>query len=146
MSAIKLIKDAIKTELQDLVTAGSIHGVSETDMRKDPLMGDIPLTPYAYIMPPSTESQVVDNRTLLRTYTFDIMFVVKGENINTATYIEDLLEIILNKFDNIPTLSGVADGAVEPATSTPQPLQHKNGDLVVFFVSLKVNKTVTLTY
>ena len=146
MSSIKLIKDEIKTQLDQLVTAGTIQGCAEMDMRKDPLMGDIPNTPYAYIMPPSTESQTVDNRTLLRSYTFDIMFVVKGENVNTATYIEDLLEAVLNKFDNNPTLSGVADGGVWPATSTPQPLQHKNGSMIVFFVSLKIDKTQTLTY
>lgn len=146
MSAIKIIKDTIKTQFDALVTAGTLMGVSETDMRHDPLMGDIPPTPYAYIMPPSTESVVVDNRTLLRTYQFDIMVVVKGENVNSATFIEELIEAILNKFDNNPTLSGAADGAVEPASSTPQPLQHKNGAMIVFFVSLRVNKTQTLTY
>ena len=146
MSNTQTIKTAIGTRLQALVTAGTIRGFASTDLRKDPLMGDIPNTPYAYIMPPSTESVAVDNRTLLRTYRFDIMVVVKGENVVNDHQIEDLIEAMLNEFDNKPTLLGAADGAVEPASTTPEPLQHKNGDMLVFFITLKVNRTETLTY
>jgi len=146
MSDIKTIKDAIKTQLDALVTAGKLAGCEQTDMRVDPLGGEIPLTPYAYIMPPSTESESVDNRTLLRKYRFDIMVVVKGENVNTNTYLEELIENLLNQFDNVPTLNGAADGAVEPVTSTPEPLTHKNGSLVVFFITLIAHKTKTLTF
>lgn len=146
MSAIQTIKQAIATQLQALVTANKIAGYSTTDLRYDPLNGDLPTTPYAWLMPPSTTSVAVDNRTLLRTYQFDIMVIVKGENVNSSTQIEELIETFLNNFDNVPTLIGAADGAVEPANSTPVPLQHKNGDILVFFVSLKVNRTETLTF
>ena len=146
MSNIKTIKDTIKGHLDELVTSNILAGCASTDMRKDPLLGDLPNTPYAWLMPPSTESVAVDNRTLLRTYRFDIMVVVKGENINNDHLIEDLIEAMLNKFDNIPTLGGAADGAVEPATTTPEPLQHKNGSVIVFFITLKVNRTETLTF
>ena len=146
MSAIQEIKDKIKAVCIELKDANVIAGVASIQMTKDPLDAEIPTTPYAYIMPPSTESVVVDNRTLLRTYTFDILVVVKGENINTETYIEDLIEAILNKFDNLPTLEGEADGGVEPASSAPLPLTHKNGNLVIFSIRLKVNKTLSLTY
>jgi hypothetical protein len=146
MSSLQIIKTAIKTELDALVTANVLKGCASIDMRKDPLAGDIPATPYAYLMPPSTSSVVVDNRTLLRTYQFDIMVVVKGEKVNTDHYIEDLIEAMLNQFDNEPTLNGAADGAVEPTSSAPNAVQHKNGSLTVFFVQLKANKTETLTY
>lgn len=146
MSNIKLLKEKIKQQLDILVTAGKLQGCAIVDMRKDPLAGDIPPSPYAFLMPPSTESSVVDNRTLLRTYRFDILVMVKGENINTATYIEELIEAILNQFDNNPTLDGEADGAVEPASSTPEPINHKNGEYTLFFVTLRANRTETLTY
>lgn len=146
MTAINDIKTKIKAVCTELKDANIIAGVASIQMTKDPLDGEIPTTPYAYIMPPATESAVVDNRTLLRSYTFDILVVVKGENINTETYIEDLIENILNKFDNLPTLAGNADGGLEPASSAPLPLTHKNGNLVIFSIRLKVNRTVDLTY
>lgn len=143
---IKTIKDFIKAQLDILVTGGTLGSASELDLRKNPLDEDIPGFPAAYIMPPATESVAVDNRTLLRTYTFDILIIVKSENLTSSSDVENLLEVLLNTFDNLPTLSGAADGAVDPATSTPEPVQTKNGDMIVFFLKLRVNRTETLTF
>lgn len=146
MSNIKNIKDQIKTQLDALVTAGTLGAAETMDIRKDPLDGEIPKFPAAFVMPPSMTSRVEDNRTLMRTYTFAIMVVENAENLSSTTQIEELMEAIVNRFDNLPTLAGTADGAVEPATSAPEPLQRNSKDYVVFFVSLAVNKTETLTY
>ena len=140
------VKTQIKTYLDELVTATTLGFASSADLRKDPLAEDIPAYPAAYLMPPAIESQVVDNRTLLRSYTFTIMVIVKGEDISSSSYIEDLTEAIMDKFDNKPTNGGTADGGMEPSISTPEPLQHNNRNFVLFYVTLKANKTITLTY
>ena len=145
-SPLTNIKTQIKTYLDQLVTATTLGMADSADFRKDPLAGDIPKFPAAFLMPPAIESEVVDNRTLMRTYTFTIMIIVKGENITTASYLEDLAEAILDKFDNNPTLAGYADGAIEPTSSVPEPFQHNNRNFVIFYVTIKAKKTVTLTY
>lgn len=146
MSALSILKDAIKTQLDALVTATTLKGASEIDLRKDPLAEDIQAFPWAFLMPPSTESDLVDNRTVLRTFTFAIMVVEKTENITSNTQLETLLENVLNQFDNNPTLGGAADGAVYPATSAPEPINHLGKNLTVFYVTLKCNRTQSLTY
>lgn len=146
MSALSTLKDAIKTRLDALVTATTLKGATITDLRKNPLDEDIQAFPWAFLMPPATDSDVVDNRTVLRTFTFDIMVVEKAENITSSTQIENLLEAVLNEFDNNPTLGGTADGAVLPATSAPQPIDHLGKNFTVFFVQLKCNRTQSLTY
>ena len=57
-----------------------------------------------------------------------------------------MLEAILNQFDNNPTLGGAADGAVLPATSVPEPINHLGKNLTVFYITLKCNRTQTLTF
>lgn len=146
MSTIADIKNSIKSKLDELVVATILGGASESDYVKDVLGADIPAYPYAYLMPPSTSSTAVDNRTLLRTYNFAILVIVKAENISSSTEIETLQENIMNKFDNLPTLNGNADGGVLPASSEPEPVQHQGKQLVIFTINLVVNKTQTLTF
>lgn len=140
------IKNAILTDLNALVSDQVLAYVQEVDLRKDPLAGDIPYYPAAFLMPPATDSDVADNRTLLRTYTFDILIAVKAEDFVSSTDLEDLINQILDRFDNDPTLDGSADGAVLPSTSTPEPVQTGERDLIVFFVKLRCNRTVSLTF
>jgi hypothetical protein len=145
-TALKTIKDKIKTHLDALVTAGTLKGATEIDLRKDPLASDIPLYPWAFLTPPAIESDVVDNRNVLRKYSFAIMIVVNADNLTSNTDVEDLMLTIISRFDNNPTLGGTADGGVEPATSTPEPVQTQNGNLIAFWVMVKASKTESLTY
>jgi hypothetical protein len=46
---IKNIKEAIKANLDSLVTDGVLSGATITDIRKDPLAADIPAFPHAAI-------------------------------------------------------------------------------------------------
>ncbi len=146
MSALKTLKDAVKVRLDALVTAGTLKGASEVDFRKDPLASDVPGYPWAFLMPPATESEQADNRTILRKYTFGIMVVHKLANLATPEALEDLIEAVVNEFDNHPTLGGASDGAIEPVSSAPEPYQQNNKELVFFIVAIKAGKTYTQTY
>lgn len=145
MSAIT-IKQAIKTNLDALVTSEVLAGATITDIKKDPLAGDIGSFPHAFLMPPTIESEVLDNRTILRTYVYDIMVLWNAENIEDATTVEDNIEAILTVFDNDPTLGGTAMGGVLPVSLAPQPFQHAGKDLVMAVVQVQAKQHVSLTF
>ena len=145
MSA-KTIKEAIKTKLDALVTSGVLAGATISDLKKDPLAGDIPNYPHAFLMPPSIESEVEDNRTNIRTYIYDIMLIWKAENITDATTVEEDIEAILDVFDNDPTLGGTCMAGVLPVSMAPQPFQHKTGTLIMGAVQIKAKQHVSLTF
>lgn len=144
--SISTIKTQIATNLQALVTAGTLAGYSSSDLKHDPLSADTPVFPFAYLMPPSVESVVLDNRSVLRTYAFDIVVLQNAENITTADEVETLVEAMLNKFDNDPTLGGTALGGVLPVSSSPQPYQHSGKDLIMFVIQLQAKSDVALTF
>jgi len=140
------IKTQIAVNLANLVTDGVLGGYTSTDLKHDPLKGDIPSFPHAYLMPPAVASSVLDNRSVLRTYSFDIVVIQNAENIETSSEIETLVENIMNEFDNDPTLGGTARGGVLPVSSSPQPYQHSGKDLVMFIVRIEAKADVTLSF
>lgn len=140
------IKAAIKTNLDALVTSTVLAGATTSDLKKDPLAADIPNFPHAFLMPPAVESEVLDNRNVVRTYVYDIMILWSAENITDATTVETDLEAILDKFDNDPTLGGTALGGVLPVSSAPQPFQHSGKDLIMAVVQLQAKEHVQLTF
>ena len=144
--SLATIKQAVKTNLDELVTAVVLGGATISDLKKDPLDADIPSFPHAFLMPPSIESEVEDNRTLIRTYTFDIMVLFQAENITSSTDIEVAMEAILNKFDNDPTMGGTSLGGVLPVSSAPAPFQHKGKDLIMLIVQVQGKHHVDLTF
>lgn len=140
------IKAAIKTNLDALVTSAVLGGATTSDLKKDPLAADIPSFPHAFLMPPSIESEALDNRTNIRTYIFDIMILWNAENIASATAVETDIEAILNKFDNDPTLGGTAMAGYLPVSLAPQPFQHGGKDLIMAVVQIQAKQHVTLTF
>lgn len=145
MSA-KTVKAQIKIRLDALVTAGTLAQAIEDNFHGDPLARDVKY-PVAILSPPAIESELFDNRTHIRTYTFDILIVQKGENIKGVVgSIEDLAEAIIDDFDNQPTLSGTAEATVVPVTSTPRQVTHGNKELVVFTIQLRAQSKHTLTF
>lgn len=145
MSAVT-IKQAVKTNLDELVTSSVLAGATIQDLKKNQLAADIPGYPWAYLMPPSIESETLDNRTNLRTYTYDIMVVWKAENLASTTEVEEDIEAILTKFDNDPTLSGTAMGGVLPVASAPQPYQHGPKELIMAVIQIQAKQHVSLTF
>jgi len=145
MSAIT-IKNAIKANLDALVTAEVLAGASSSDLKKDPLAADIPSFPYAFLMPPSIESEALDNRTNIRTYVYDIMILWNALNISDAVTVEDDIEQVLSTFDNDPTLGGTAMAGVLPVSSSPQPFQHAGKDLIMAVVQVQAKQHVSLSF
>lgn len=144
--SISTIKQAIKTNLDALVTSTVLGGATITDIKKDPLSADVSTYPHAFLMPPAVESDVVDNRTNLRTYTFDIMVLFKAVNLSSTTALETAIESMLSKFDNDPTLGGTALGGVLPVSSAPEPFQHNGQDLIMVVLQIQAKETVALTF
>lgn len=140
------VKSAIKTNLDALVTAATLAGATTSDFKKDPLAADIPGFPWAFLLPPSIESEALDNRTNLRTYVYDIMLLWNAENIEDSTTIEADIEAILSKFDNDPTLGGTAMAGILPVSMAPQPFQHAGKDLIMAVVQIQAKQYVQLTF
>lgn len=140
------IKQAIKANLDVLVESEVLAGASSSDFRKDPLAADTPGYPYAFLMPPSIESEADDNRTNIRIYTYDIMVLWDAENIEAAETVEADIEAILDVFDNDPTLSGTAMAGVLPVSSAPQPFQHSSKSLIMAIVQIQAKQFVSLTF
>jgi hypothetical protein len=97
-------------------------------------------------MPPSTESEVLDNRTVTRTHTFGIMVIFSAENLASTTELEEKIESVLSKFDNDPTLGGAALGGVLPVSSAPAPFQHAGRDLIMAVIEIKAKELVSLSF
>lgn len=144
--SILQIKQAIKTNLDALVTDGDLAGATITDIKKSPLAADIPNFPHAYLMPPAVSSSVIDNRSNMRTYTFSVLIVQNAENLATTADIENLVEAVMDKFDNDPTLQGTARGGMLPVSSAPEPFQHNGKDLITFVVVIEAKADVDLTF
>jgi hypothetical protein len=144
--SISTIKTALKNNLDALVTSTVLGGATITDIKKDPLSVDISTYPHAFLMPPAVESDVLDNRTNLRTYTFDIMVLFKAVNLSSTTVLETAIESMLSKFDNDPTLGGTALGGVLPVSSAPEPFQHNGQDLIMVIIQVQAKETVSLTF
>lgn len=144
--SIQTIKNNIKTNLDALVTDTVLGAAISADIRRDPLAADFPAFPCAVLMPPGVESEVLDNRSVTRTYTFDVMVVVNAENLESTTQVEEMTEDILDKFDNDPTLGGSALGGVLPVSSAPVPFQHNGKDLIVVVVQIQAKEVVNLSF
>ena len=137
MSKIGNIKTQIKTILETLVP-DHLAAVEMADVRKNPLDGDIIGYPHAFIYPPSLEtSEWYDNKTSRREYVFAIMFIMKAENITSASEVEDLMEVIMNTLENEVTLNGTADAGILPSTSRPEAYSHGDKTYMVFDIIIR---------
>jgi hypothetical protein len=146
MSGLSDIKTAIKNKFEELKVAGIIAEVQEDDFKVGLLERDIAAYPAAIITTPSIESDPGTNRDNIRTYNFGVLIVDKSENVNSPEYIENLAEAILDKFDNDPTLGGVANAGVEPSTSPAQAAVSRGKGVVFFEVIIKAKRFVNLNF
>lgn len=147
MSTIGTIKTAVKTHLDALKTAGTLGQVIVDDFKTNPLGGlykNISAYPAAIVGTPGITSGYETNRDNLRSYTFEILVIFKGENVSSITAIEDTIELVLNRFDNDPTLGGAANGATT-AASSPEQIITEDGTFILFAISLTARATYALT-
>ena len=141
------MKNAILTDLQSLVTSGVLNSAAADDMSKvSPLDRTWSGFPSAVVIPPTvTTSEYEDTATNNREYTWYIMVVTTPNNLpsNDPTYLEGLVDSVLNVFDLDCTLQGTAIGAVMPAVlEPPGPVSSGSVTYIVFYVTLKARALV----
>lgn len=148
---LKTIKDNIKAVLEQLERDEVLKQVVVDDFKKGILSRDFAAFPVAILTTPTVDSRAETNVQNLRTYTFEILFLVNAEEVTDATEVEDLIENILNKFDNDVTLkgdttTGAADGGVEPSTTAPEPITSGSKNYIAFSVILRARAIRDLTF
>src|SRR5687767_4771446 len=128
------IKSQILVNLKALVTAGAINSYYSIDLRPNPLTIEPTAGyPFAIVGMPRIASDFDDQAHNLRTYRFDILFVLDPANMADADLaLENLTDAVLNQFDTEYTLSGAANAAVLPATVEAAPVSTPEKTLVVF--------------
>lgn len=137
MSKAADIKDKIEAKLNELKVSNVLGTVMVDDFKKAIFDRDFSAYPVAVLTPPSIGGDYFTNSQNLRTYTFEVLVISKGENIAADGTIENLAEAILDKFDNIPTAEGVADGGLDPSSTPVEAVLSKDGTLLVFSVILR---------
>lgn len=141
------IKNAIVSDLESLVSSGVLGSYAADDFTKlNPLARDWGPFPAALVIPPTvSQSEYEDVATNLREYTWYIMIVTTPENLpkNDPTYLEGLIDNVLQVFDNDATLQGMAVGGVQPAIlDPPGPVSSNSVTYVTAYVQLKVKALV----
>ncbi len=140
------VKNEIKTILDTLVST-DLGQVIISDFRKDFWEQDIAKYPAAIISTPGiSASEVKTNAQNLRTYEFEIVVIMKGENITHIYDVENLMDKIADAFDNNPTLNGVACGAIEPTTTPIQAVSYQDKTFVMFSIIIRAKVMIELTF
>ena len=134
------MKTAILNDLQSLVPSVLNSAFADEMTKVNPLDRDWPGYPSAVVIPPTVAaSDFYDTATNLREYTWYIMVVTTPDNISSSnpTYLEGLIDEVLQVFDNDVTLQGMAIGGVQPAIlEPPGPVNSGSPTYVVFYVKL----------
>jgi hypothetical protein len=143
----QLMKNAIVADLQSLVDSGVLKAVAADDMSKlNPLDRTWAGYPSALVIPPMiSTSDYEDSANNLREYTWYIMVVTTPDNIpkTDPTYLEGLVDNVLNAFDLDCTLGGTSVGGVLPAVvEPPGPVNSGSLTYVVFYVLIKTKALV----
>jgi hypothetical protein len=106
----KPIKQQILVNLKALVTAGNINSFYAIDANPNPLSMQPPAGyPFAIVGMPRISSDFEDQVSNIRTYRFDVLFVLDPSVLaNPDTDVEHLIDAVLNQFDTNFTLAGTA--------------------------------------
>ena len=142
----KAIKEQIVANLQTLQTNGVIQSFISLDQSANPLT-DIASDglPLAIIAMPRVDADFEDQANNIRTYRYDILFVLNPSSLqNPATDVEDLIDAALNEFDTNFTLAGTAVAAILPATVETMPVSTGDNTLLCVNVTLKVRTLYTI--
>ena len=143
--SIATIKSQIKADLDSLVPA-TLGEVQEDDFKTSIFDRDFGKFPVAILTTPEVAGDYLTNRENMRIYHFNIVVIQKQENVAGVADIETLIEVLLNKFDNDPTLAGAASGGVEPSSSAPEAIVSRAKTYIAFVISIKIHESVTLTF
>ena len=146
MGNVANIKTQLKNHLDALVTVKTLGGYQMLKYPKDVLTLDIGKWPAAIVLPSTEVGQATTNRENLRTYTYDIVILQKGENVADDGSIEGLCEAILDEFDNDPTFNGAANGGVLPTSSQAVATGTPDQTYVLFVITIQARALVELTF
>ncbi len=137
---VKPIKTQILVNLQALVTAGVLNSFISLDKNPNPLTDTPPSGyPFAIVGMPRISSDFEDQASNIRTYRYDILFVVDpGALTNPDTDVEHIIDQVLNQFDTNFTLAGTAIAAVLPAKVEGAPVSTGDKTLLCFVVTLEI--------
>lgn len=132
------IRTKIVEKLDELVTAGTL-GQAISDAFKYKLLDDTNITAYpvAILQTPYFESEELDNATNKRTYTYEIRVVMNGDDVESASDVENLQEAVANAFDDDFTLAGSVDGGLSPASTPVVQYEHNGKHFISFNIILK---------
>jgi hypothetical protein len=141
------LKNAIVNDLQTLVTSGVLGSVAADDFTKlNPLDRVWGSFPSALVIPPTVgQSEYYDTVTNLREYTWYVMLVTTPDNLpkTDPTYLEGLIDNVLQVFDSDVTLQGMAVGGVNPAIlDPPGPVSSGSVTYVTAYITLKARTLV----
>lgn len=139
------IKQKIKEVLEGLRRAEVLKDVQCRDINESIFDLDLALYPVAILTPPSIVSEVYTNVDNLRTYNFEVMVVLRSESITEENTVEELMETIIDTFDNLPSLNGIAEGGLEPATSPTESITSRGKSWTIFRVMLKAKACARIT-
>ncbi len=141
MSAINTVKTAIQNKLNGLVPA-TLGEVQVDDLKTSLLDRDYGKFPVAILTTPEVAADYLTNHDNIRTLHFPIVVLMKAEDIASATQVETLIESLIDAFDTDYTLSGAAEGGVEPSTSVPEAVLSRGKTYIAFTISIKARTTV----
>lgn len=150
-SKLNTIKARIQTILEGLVRQDILRDVQVDDLKKGIMNREFSKFPVAILTTPMIESGAATNTQNLRSYLFDILVLSKTDEVTDPAQIEDLIESILNEFDNDPTLkagedNGAADGGVEPSSSAPEAVVSVGGNYIAFSILIRARAMRDLTF
>jgi hypothetical protein len=133
------IKTQILVCLQALQTASNINSFLSLDKNPNPLTDTPPNGyPFAIVGMPRIAADFEDQANNLRTYRFDVLFVLDPATLaNPDTDVEDLIDAVLNEFDTNFTLAGSAVAAVLPIEIEAAPVSTGTKDLLVFVATIR---------
>jgi len=144
MSVAGSIKQKIIDHLNALQTGGTLKQVIvEKGGAQNMFDRDLLSFPVAILLPGTAEGNTETNQQNLYTYSFDIAVVMKSDNIDSPTAVEDLLEAIVQEFNDDFTLGGTAEGAVDPTSSAPAAVESSGQTYTVFVVTIKAKALLT---
>jgi hypothetical protein len=141
----KAIKQQILINLKALSDAGTLNSFVSLDKNPNPLEDTPPSGyPFAIVGMPRIAADFEDQATNMRTYRFDILFVLDPATLpHPDTDVEDLIDAVLNQFDTNFTLAGNAIAAVLPAEVEAAPVSTGTKTLLVFVLTLKARTLYT---
>ncbi len=140
------IKAQILSNLQALVTAGTLGGLVEKDINIEILDIDFPGFPCAILGTSSMQSDWEYQQANKRSYTFEVLIVQLQDNLKTMGDMEDLRDAIALQFDNNFTLAGAAALGVSAVSSERMPIASKGKNFIVFYVRIKATTFAPLVY